>query len=366
MADEQSFLEEICAHPDDDLRRLIYADWLEDQGDPRGEFIRVQCELATLKKTQKRFKELKEREQRLLFRYEHQWTDAIPYSLRKCIFRRGFIEECSVALSYFTRNWQKILQLTPLRDVTFTRVQDRLPLLADCPGLSRLRSIRLKQQQVDGGIEMLARSPHLQGVQSIRGRWTTAGLHGLAQSTASSELRHLIFDGELETPGVEALCQAEHLQLQTIDMSASIEADAAFCFCRARFAGSLQQLIINSVNTGDEHLTAFATCGTLPQLTVLRASTWQTSTGVRGPGLEAVAASPLLSQLRTLGLANHPLSYDAIVAVGESPFRKRGTRFFFGGNRMGYESGLTRAQVLDIQERFGSTFGDLMVPREDR
>jgi uncharacterized protein (TIGR02996 family) len=34
------FLERIQANPDDDLPRLIYADWLEDQGDPRAELLR--------------------------------------------------------------------------------------------------------------------------------------------------------------------------------------------------------------------------------------------------------------------------------------------------------------------------------------
>lgn len=41
------FLADIIDHPDDDVPRLIYADWLEEQGEEvRAEFIRVQCELA--------------------------------------------------------------------------------------------------------------------------------------------------------------------------------------------------------------------------------------------------------------------------------------------------------------------------------
>ena len=42
------FLAAICANPDDDAPRLVYADWLDEHGDPRGEFIRVQVELAAL------------------------------------------------------------------------------------------------------------------------------------------------------------------------------------------------------------------------------------------------------------------------------------------------------------------------------
>ena len=45
----KSFLEDILAHPDDDTPRLIFADWLDEQGDSaRAEFIRVQIERASL------------------------------------------------------------------------------------------------------------------------------------------------------------------------------------------------------------------------------------------------------------------------------------------------------------------------------
>jgi uncharacterized protein (TIGR02996 family) len=47
-ADEEAFLRGILAHPDDAMLWSIYADWLEERGDPRAEFLRVQAELMTL------------------------------------------------------------------------------------------------------------------------------------------------------------------------------------------------------------------------------------------------------------------------------------------------------------------------------
>jgi uncharacterized protein (TIGR02996 family) len=44
--DHDPFLRQILAHPEDDGPRLVWADRLDERGDPRGEFIRVQCELA--------------------------------------------------------------------------------------------------------------------------------------------------------------------------------------------------------------------------------------------------------------------------------------------------------------------------------
>jgi uncharacterized protein (TIGR02996 family) len=43
-----AFLRAIKETPDDDTPRLIFADWLEDHDDPRGEMIRLSCELARI------------------------------------------------------------------------------------------------------------------------------------------------------------------------------------------------------------------------------------------------------------------------------------------------------------------------------
>ncbi|MGE3804046.1 MAG: TIGR02996 domain-containing protein [Gemmataceae bacterium] len=40
MTEEDGFLAAIRERPADDLRKLIYADWLEEQGDPRADYLR--------------------------------------------------------------------------------------------------------------------------------------------------------------------------------------------------------------------------------------------------------------------------------------------------------------------------------------
>jgi uncharacterized protein (TIGR02996 family) len=39
MSDDLGFLRDIIAHPDDPVPRLVYADWLDERDDPRGEFL---------------------------------------------------------------------------------------------------------------------------------------------------------------------------------------------------------------------------------------------------------------------------------------------------------------------------------------
>ena len=69
MRQDEAFLADIVEHPDDDAPRLVYADWLEDHGDPeRAEFIRTQCELEPIRDRYEiaRAPELHSREEELL------------------------------------------------------------------------------------------------------------------------------------------------------------------------------------------------------------------------------------------------------------------------------------------------------------
>jgi uncharacterized protein (TIGR02996 family) len=44
MSAEDDFLRAMLSAPSDSAARLVYADWLEDRGDPRGEFLRIDAE----------------------------------------------------------------------------------------------------------------------------------------------------------------------------------------------------------------------------------------------------------------------------------------------------------------------------------
>ncbi|MCI0700669.1 MAG: TIGR02996 domain-containing protein, partial [Planctomycetia bacterium] len=48
MNEREAFIEAIAAHRDEDTPRLVFADWLQENGEEdRAEFIRLECELAT-------------------------------------------------------------------------------------------------------------------------------------------------------------------------------------------------------------------------------------------------------------------------------------------------------------------------------
>ncbi len=68
---EEVFLELIRKNPRDNATRLVYADWLEDRGDPRAEYLRVLCEWLACRRTEDR--RLVERERELRTSLSRRW-----------------------------------------------------------------------------------------------------------------------------------------------------------------------------------------------------------------------------------------------------------------------------------------------------
>src|SRR5262245_34977672 len=82
MSDAAAFLEAIRAEPAADAPRLVYADWLDEQGGAadrdRAEFIRVQIALARGTDEDPRRTPLRQREAELLRLYEARWRAELP------------------------------------------------------------------------------------------------------------------------------------------------------------------------------------------------------------------------------------------------------------------------------------------------
>src|SRR5262249_10795928 len=67
MSERADLHRAILAAPDDDAPRLVFADWLDEHGEPdQAEFIRLQCATDRLPPTSRRWQSLHDRAQRLL------------------------------------------------------------------------------------------------------------------------------------------------------------------------------------------------------------------------------------------------------------------------------------------------------------
>lgn len=99
---EQELLNEILVNPDD-AARLVYADWLEEQGDERAAYLRIEVELHRVPNGMRRSRELREELRRIGRRINKGWIAAIA---------RGPIESCRVGSSFCEqecpKQWERL------------------------------------------------------------------------------------------------------------------------------------------------------------------------------------------------------------------------------------------------------------------
>ncbi len=82
---EEAFLASIRANPEDETNLLVYADWLEEQGDPRGEFVRLAAALGNIAADDPYLPTLQGRISALQQHLDARWaaTVAVPGQLRR-------------------------------------------------------------------------------------------------------------------------------------------------------------------------------------------------------------------------------------------------------------------------------------------
>ncbi len=138
MSDMRQALEAaLFANPDDLASHSAYADYLSEQGDPRGEFIQVQLALEDEGRPAGERKKLQQREQELLAAHEREWLGGLAPALldekKNAAHRLGkdLLSRCRWA-----RGWVEDLYLWPL-DLPTARA------LADCPATRLMRRLRI-------------------------------------------------------------------------------------------------------------------------------------------------------------------------------------------------------------------------------
>jgi uncharacterized protein (TIGR02996 family) len=151
MSDRDAFLRATREHPDDDTVRLVFADWLDDRGDPLGGFIRLQIELEPIRDQldNPRVQELTEREAVLLGTHGHDWLGPAAdltsvYPAFGPVFRRGLPEMVCLSLDTFLRRGGELFAACPtVREVCLYGVAGRGADLADCPHLKNVETLEI-------------------------------------------------------------------------------------------------------------------------------------------------------------------------------------------------------------------------------
>ena len=227
MNDGDALLAAIIANPDDDTPRLVYADWLDENGQPeRAEFIRIQCAPGKAETGWSRSRELEASSRARwlagLPKFPNQWE----VGRRDWEFRRGFPEYLTAPISDFLERWEEAECVPWLRALSLRHI--------DSERLQEFANRRWHPRWVELVIE---------GPWSIRGvppDYTT-WLRVLTSCSQAAQLNLLWFSGlfDFTEEGIDLLIASPHLaNLRQLHLYGEDE-DSRFTPLRERFGDRL-------------------------------------------------------------------------------------------------------------------------------
>jgi uncharacterized protein (TIGR02996 family) len=343
----------IAADFDDLAAHAAFADWLTQQGDPRGEFIQVQLALEDPKTPSSDRKELQKRERALLAAHTRQWLGGMPENVL-FHFARGCLEmiripSIDVALA---RLLGKTPQLRFLRrlyiegesyqeageydagdDIPGGTYNPAMYALLRCPYLGNLR-VFLLGEPMEGeysnchtsgetAVDLVSRMPHLEELYLLAHRVdmkqlfalktlpklrilqvyhvnTAYPLEALAENAAMSNLTHLLFYPHALEPD---------------DDRAYINREGVRAVLRSPHLGKLTHLQFRLSDMGDKGCEEIVNSGVLKRLKMLDLM----HGCVSDEGAMALATSP---DIRNLDLLE--ISYNRLTEAGISALTKAG------------------------------------------
>lgn len=250
-SDRDALLTAIRTHPEEDTPRLMFADWLEEQGDEvRAEFLRLQCELARLESdgsgSQAVYEFLCERDyvtrpaadwtqiddgihQRLALGtragdleklHGEAWTPKMPRrsKVQFGAFRRGFAHFVTLPRGKALEKVAPLLRdrlpavtlvahdfnadfVAQLREAELTDRIAGLLVTGECatglealgklPGAANLRSLDLRAWDTPAAITALATAPHFAGLRVLQMREVNVNADDAQQLFRTPHLRGL-------------------------------------------------------------------------------------------------------------------------------------------------------------------------------
>ena len=363
MPSEETFLQAILESPDDYSPRLLFADWLDERGDPRGELIRVQCELASLGHDPalpvfdywlfgdwdvdlasltaapawqfERQSDLLDLERGLLEQNGETWIAPLrdmvgpcpmsPGELRDFLerpkrieeplygweFRRGLVETVRMEARAFVRDADRLLRSAPIHDVWLYRPAGLIQSLAALPILARLTALDLGEASIyhhsmdcirDVDVATLADCPYLSHLTTLGLSYHDIGVRGVKALAHSPNLPRLT---ALSLGGNPFLTEKGGVETLT----------------RSPLMERLTVLLLGggggfaTFEMGDAGVAVLADSPGAAGLRTLGLN----RSGIGVPGIEALAASPYLSDLEALDLEANGLGDDGASALALAP-----------------------------------------------
>jgi uncharacterized protein (TIGR02996 family) len=315
VSDEARLLRRVLEHPDDDGPRLVYADWLDERGDPRGEFIRLQLALARLPPGHPDRPDLVRRERLLTRQHLPAWSRGLIGIARRCSFRRGFVEAVTLPASAFVEHAEALFAAAPIKKVQIHDAPEALERLAGCVHLRRVRHLDLASSNfTDADLGSLLRSPHLGGIEALNlsingltdraaGSLAAAGLTGLREL----DLSHNVLRAPIALSALS--------QLQRLDLSHNEIGAGGLSELLNSLADPAPVLHLTGNALGDDGAAAWLQSPAFAATVAAGGSVVLAFCGLGPPTARALSEHAARSQFVSLSLHNNALGDDGLAAL---------------------------------------------------
>jgi uncharacterized protein (TIGR02996 family) len=218
MSDGDALLAAILAHPDEDTPRLVYADWLDENGQPdRAEFIRLQCANA-----RRDDEAAEERAFQLEERNRGKWLAGLPqFTDAQWEFRRGFPEILVVPGILLLERYEAFARVPWVRRLcVYNMHSSEVRDFVGQPWNPRWVELELQEHPMAGpfysydndergravvAVAGCAQARQLRRLQFSLFTLTHAAVRELAESPYLDQLQELRLEGDANAPGLAPL-----------------------------------------------------------------------------------------------------------------------------------------------------------------
>lgn len=326
FTDEQPFLDAIFARYYHDEPRFIYADFLDDSGDPeRAELVRVQVALAHMADDDPRYAELINQQAELLVANRSRWCEFIGDLVleEQCEFRRGVLDSVVLDASAFLEKGAELLGRVFIRRICLRDSAAVMPSLITSELLANVRELSLFGDNIgNGGVNLLVRSPFLKDLENLDLGFNgidDAGVRALAKASTLPNLNALSLsaNGRITSAGIEELAASPFFGgLTSLDVFGNdIDESGVGAIVSSKTLAMLHTLRLSENHIGDAGISTLAKSPLLGRM-LTRSSRLEIRKNEIGPaGIAILAGTPAVSGCTSLDLNHNEIGDPGLAAI---------------------------------------------------
>jgi Leucine-rich repeat (LRR) protein len=345
--EEVAMFRRVALDPDNKSLRLHLADLLAKNGNPLGEFIKVDVELEGMAANDARRTQLDPRWSSLFEAHSRTWFIPLKkLGLEPTIgntfapylwLDRGVIDKCVIDRpGILPEKADRLFEAAPgLNELELHRHRSimtgnnwksipselDIPAVFALPHLEQIVSLNLTSMSLQPNeLEAIARAPHLKNLKTLDVSYNTIGSAGaelIARSSRFGSLTTLRMRScDIGDAGATALAQSLELtRLTQLDLAGNgLTAEGVRAIASSNSLTGLTELDLEGNEIGIDGAASLASSSTLGKVTTLKLGT----TSIGSEGLQALTNSTQLSELKVLVVDSNSLGAPAFRTLSTS------------------------------------------------